>query len=86
MIKSTCNVTFQPENVQNAMDVKADNFGARMTLDIADAEGEISYPIATYTYLIIYKTTMSNCDQAVELFRYRYQLILIIHSQSCKIN
>ena len=59
----------QPENVQNAMDVTSGQFTERMTLDIANAYGEIAYPIATYTYLIIYLTTMDDCDQAIELFR-----------------
>ena len=59
----------QPENVQNAMDVTSEQFTERMTLDIANANGEIAYPIATYTYLIIYLTTMDDCDQAIELFR-----------------
>ena len=51
------------------MDVTSGQFTERMTLDIANANGEIAYPIATYTYLIIYLTTMDDCDQAVELFR-----------------
>ena len=58
------------ENVQNAMDVNAEKFNNRMTLDISNAQGPIAYPIATYTYLIIYKTTMKDCEQATELFRY----------------
>ncbi len=60
---------FQVGNVQNAMDANLDSFTSRMTSDIANADGEIAYPIATYTYLIIYLTTMSNCAQARELYR-----------------
>ena len=63
---------FQVENVQNAMDANLDSFTERMTCDIANANGEIAYPIATYTYLVIHLTTMSNCAQARELYRYDY--------------
>lgn len=59
----------QVENVQDAMDAFAGQFTPRLTLDLADAPGQLSYPIATYTYLIVYLTSMKNCDEATELFR-----------------
>ncbi len=60
------------------MDVSAQNFDEHLTTDMADAPGNISYPIATYTYLIIYLTAMPDCDQAVELYR-SVQVNAVVH-------
>ena len=56
--------------VQSAMDAFADAFTPRMTLSLANAPGRLSYPIAAYTYFIIYKTTLSDCQSATALYRY----------------
>ncbi len=37
---------------------------------ITDSFGDYSYPIATFTYIIIRKHTMENCQSAKELCRY----------------
>ncbi|KAL8559408.1 hypothetical protein ACOMHN_045205 [Nucella lapillus] len=41
-----------------------------LTVSLADSDSLGAYPIASYTYLIMYLTTMTNCDSAKELVRY----------------
>ena len=36
---------------------------------LEDDSGDYSYPIATFTYLILHMTDMKNCDTATELCR-----------------
>ncbi|CAH1793096.1 unnamed protein product [Owenia fusiformis] len=62
-------VSASTESIQNAMDAKVDEFDERLTTSLTDAGGLNSYPIAGYTYLIVFKTSL-NCNSAVELVRY----------------
>ena len=56
--------------VQAAMDVSSDQMSNRLTVSMVDVSGLSSYPIVGYTYMIVHKETMQNCDSAVELARY----------------
>ena len=42
----------------------------QLTYMLEDDSGEYSYPIATFTYLIIELTGMEDCNKAIELCRY----------------
>ena len=55
--------------IQQAMNNYAGHFDERLTLSLADAPGGLSYPIAAYTYFIVYKI-MENCESAKALYRY----------------
>ncbi|XP_012946989.1 uncharacterized protein LOC101848644 [Aplysia californica] len=58
------------ESVQSAMDDFQYAFDKRMTLDLVEPYGDISYPLVGYTYLIVRMYTMTNCKTAEELVRY----------------
>ncbi|XP_071084367.1 phosphate-binding protein PstS-like [Haliotis cracherodii] len=58
------------KSVQNAMNDFASAFDERMTLSLANPTGFNSYPISGYTYIIVKKTSMTNCQSAIELVRY----------------
>ncbi len=59
-----------PENVQAAMDYHSGTFSDRMTGSLSDAAAINAYPIAGYTYFIIHMDTMTDCNSAMELYRY----------------
>ena len=52
--------------IQAAMDSRAND---NLTVSLADGDSDYAYPIASYTYLLLYRTTMTNCDSAKELVR-----------------
>lgn len=54
--------------VQAAMD--AVSMTSNLTIRIVDAPGMLSYPIAGYTYLVMFLHSMRGCDSIVELVRY----------------
>jgi phosphate transport system substrate-binding protein len=43
---------------------------AKLTVDLMDAPGDGSWPIATYTYLILHTTTMTDCVKAQKILEY----------------
>ena len=49
------------------MDSKAD--ATSLTVSLSDGGLEGAYPIAGYTYLILYMTKMTQCRSAIELIR-----------------
>lgn len=49
------------------MDDFAGTFTDRMTTSLVNPPGAFSYPIAAYSYLIVRKTTMTDCVVAREL-------------------
>ncbi|OQV23665.1 putative Retinal guanylyl cyclase 2 [Hypsibius exemplaris] len=55
--------------IQAAMDNVSTDLGARLTGSLVNAPGSRSYPIAGFNYILIRKTTMSNCILAMELYR-----------------
>ncbi|XP_055347556.1 guanylate cyclase 2G-like [Paramacrobiotus metropolitanus] len=55
-------------NVQSALDASP-SFSARLTSDLNNLPGDLTYPIAGFTYFVIRKTTMRNCTVAMELYR-----------------
>ncbi|XP_055347537.1 uncharacterized protein LOC129594773 [Paramacrobiotus metropolitanus] len=55
-------------SVEAAIDT-APNFGARLTSDLNNLRGNVTYPIAGFTYFVIRKTSMRNCTTAMELYR-----------------
>ncbi|KAK7492270.1 hypothetical protein BaRGS_00016567 [Batillaria attramentaria] len=57
-------------SVQSAMDDFADMFTPRMTVSLANPPGLLSYPISGFTYLIVRRSTMTDCAVARELVRY----------------
>ncbi len=59
-----------PNNVQAAMDYYSESFSDRMTGPLSGAASIMAYPIAGYTYFIIHMETMTDCNSAVELYRY----------------
>ncbi|XP_064641563.1 retinal guanylyl cyclase 1-like isoform X2 [Lineus longissimus] len=58
------------QSVQSAMDDFIGSFNKYFTASIIDAPGDYSYPIAAYSYFIVYKTGMKDCDAAIELVRF----------------
>ena len=54
---------------QSAMESASTDLGGRLTGSLVDASGAHSYPIAGYTYILLRKTSMTNCTVAIELYR-----------------
>ncbi|XP_052253241.1 receptor-type guanylate cyclase gcy-21-like [Dreissena polymorpha] len=52
------------QSVQDAI-VSADG-----NLSIVNTNGSFAYPLSTFTYFIVYMTSMTDCDSAIELVRY----------------
>lgn len=52
------------------MDHRRTNFSPRLTVSLVDAPGDLSYPIAGYSYLIIYLNSSMACKSAVAFYRY----------------
>ena len=48
----------------------------QLTYMLKDDNNDYSYPIATFTYLIIKLTTMKDCDKAIELCRLELSSLL----------
>lgn len=63
-------VSANMDTLQNAMNDFAGTFSDRLTTDIVDAQGENSWPIAGYTYLIIRLESMDDCLKAEKLLDY----------------
>ena len=63
-------VTPSPESITSAVDEYGYEFTSEFTLDITDGSGAYSYPLSSYTYIIVHLSTMSDCTSAVELWRY----------------
>ncbi|KAL3860177.1 hypothetical protein ACJMK2_010335 [Sinanodonta woodiana] len=63
-------VSASVQTVQNAMEDFKSHLSGRMTARLANAPGEYSYPLSSYTYFIVKMHTMQNCDTALELVRY----------------
>ena len=59
------------ETVQASMDVVASNV-EDLTANLAEYASHVSYPIASFTYLIIRKTTSKDCEALKELIRYSH--------------
>ncbi|KAL8570484.1 hypothetical protein ACOMHN_034519 [Nucella lapillus] len=55
------------EAIQMAMDSRADD---NLTARLADGDLEGAYPLASYTFFIIYGSQMTDCSSAKELVRY----------------
>ncbi|XP_041377068.1 receptor-type guanylate cyclase gcy-12-like [Gigantopelta aegis] len=56
--------------VQKAMTATISRFKSKMTASLSNPLGNKSYPMAGYTYFIIRKTKITNCETAKELVRY----------------
>lgn len=52
------------QSVQDAIKSAEEN------VSIVNSNGSFAYPLATFTYFIVYMTSMTDCDAAVELVRY----------------
>ncbi|XP_064616358.1 receptor-type guanylate cyclase gcy-29-like [Liolophura sinensis] len=62
-------ITPNTHTVQSAMEYYSKQ-GTGLTSVISDSPDDDSYPIAGYTYFIVYMTQMTLCDRAIELVRY----------------
>ena len=60
------------DSVQLAMDGAARMMRTRLVVPLSEHQGPDTYPIASFTYLIVKMRTMENCHAAVELLRYIY--------------
>jgi phosphate transport system substrate-binding protein len=63
-------VTANADSLVSAMNDFADKFDAKLTNTIVDGQGEKSWPIAGYTYLILHTTSMSDCTKAQKIVEY----------------
>lgn len=57
-------------STQSAMADFADKFSDKLTATIVDGDGEKSYPIVGYTYLVLHTTSMTDCLKAQKLLEY----------------
>jgi phosphate transport system substrate-binding protein len=62
-------VTATPEAVQAAMADFGTNLGDKLALSIANAPGKASWPISTYTYLLVYMD-QTNCGNATKVISF----------------
>ncbi|XP_071091629.1 atrial natriuretic peptide receptor 2-like [Haliotis cracherodii] len=67
--------------IQGAMDRWSQNAGDELTGTLSDQDHEDAYPIAGFTYMIVFATEMSDCDSAKELVRY---VNWFMHDQKAK--
>ena len=58
------------KSVQSAMEDKVNDIDTHFNVQLVNAVGENSYPIAGYTYMIVRLTAMTDCNAAAELYRY----------------
>jgi phosphate transport system substrate-binding protein len=67
--KSGAYVTPSPETTQSAMDDYGTQLGDKLALSITDGPGENSFPIAGYTYLLLYMD-QQDCAKAQKLIEF----------------
>lgn len=58
------------DSLAAAMDDFAGSFSEQLTTNIVDGEGENSWPIAGYTYIIVHTESMSDCVKAEKLLNF----------------
>lgn len=63
-------VVANAESVASDMGDFANAFDAKLTATIVDGEGEGSWPITGYTYLILHTTSMTDCVKAQKIVDY----------------
>jgi phosphate transport system substrate-binding protein len=63
-------VVANADSVASAMTDFKDSFDDKLTATIVDGEGQGSYPITGYTYLILHTKSMSDCVKAGKLLDY----------------
>ncbi len=63
-------VVANAESVASDMSDFANAFDAKLTATIVDGEGEGSWPITGYTYLILHTTSMTDCVKAQKIVDY----------------
>ena len=63
-------VAANAESLQAAMNDFAGKFDDKLTTNIVDGEGENSWPIAGYTYIILHSRNMSDCLKAQKLLEF----------------
>lgn len=78
-------VSASTSNVQSAMNVQSDAMSQRLTAKLVNAGGSSTYPLSTYTYLIVFMNYTKNCSEVAELFMFlndfysekKYQEIIV---------
>lgn len=66
-------VTASAESLASAInDFGTAAFNDKLTANILDGDGEGSWPISGYTYLILHQASMTNCIQARKLLEYMH--------------
>jgi len=68
--KSKVAVRADARSLQSAMSDFSGKFSAKLTVDIVDAPGANSWPIAGYTYIVLHMTKMTDCVKAQTLLAY----------------
>ena len=64
-------VTANAASLSSAMADFSTNLDAdKLTVDLMDAPGDSSWPISTYTYLILHTTSMTDCTKAQKITEY----------------
>ncbi|MBN2086014.1 MAG: phosphate ABC transporter substrate-binding protein PstS [Anaerolineales bacterium] len=63
-------VVASAESMSSAMSDFAGSFSEKLTADIVDAPGALSWPIAGYTYIILHTENMSDCIKAQKLLEF----------------
>jgi phosphate transport system substrate-binding protein len=58
------------ESLASAMDDFGNSFDEKLTTNIVDGPGEMSWPIAGYTYIILHTQSMSDCLKAEKLLAF----------------
>jgi phosphate transport system substrate-binding protein len=57
-------------SVASAMNDFADAFDEKLTVDIVDGDGQASWPITGYTYIILHTNSMTDCVKAQKLLEF----------------
>lgn len=57
-------------SLESAMSDFSGNFSDKLTNTIVDGEGEASWPICGYTYVILHTTDMKDCAKAAKILEY----------------
>lgn len=60
-------VTANADSLAAAMAAFSDAFTDKLTAKIVDADGDASWPIVGYTYIILHTTSMDDCQKAEKL-------------------
>src|SRR4029453_7946081 len=63
-------VTANADSIAADMNDFANAFTDKLTATIGDGEGDGSWPITGYTYLILHTTSMTDCVKAQKLLEY----------------